>query len=72
MCCKVYCIVSGIVFGLVAIVHLVRAIYQTPLQIGTMTVPIWPSWVGLAVAGVLCVSAFGVLLCQCAGKKSCA
>ena len=71
MCCKVYCIVSGIVFGLVAISHLVRALHRMPLQIGDWSVPIWMSWVGLAVAGVLCVSAFVVLRCQCGDRKSC-
>ena len=71
MCCKVYCIVSGILFGAVAILHLVRAIHKMPVQIGDWPIPIWPSWVGFAVAGLLCVSAFMVLRCQYAGKKTC-
>jgi hypothetical protein len=71
LCRKFYCIVSGVVFGLAAILHLVRAIHQTPVQYGTMTVPVGASWVGLAVAGVLCVWAFAVLRCWCGDKKSC-
>jgi len=53
-----YVVVSGAIFGLVAVAHVVRALYQWPVQIGGLDVPVWGSWVGMVVAGGLCVWAF--------------
>jgi hypothetical protein len=53
-----YRLVSGIVFGIVAILQLIRAISQWPLQIGTFAVPLAFSWVAFVVAGALCIWAF--------------
>ena len=47
--------VSGIVFALVAIAHLARAVQQLPVTIGTTVLPVWLSWVAVAVAGSLSV-----------------
>ena len=60
MSSKTYFAVSAIIFGLVAALHLVRAIKGLSFEIGTFVVPIWVSWVGAIVAAVLC--AFGVRL----------
>jgi hypothetical protein len=53
-----YRLVSGIVFGVVAILQLVRAISEWPVQIGSFAVPVSFSWVAFVVAGALCVWAF--------------
>jgi hypothetical protein len=53
-----YATVSGIVFGLVAVLQAVRAFNQWPVQIGPISVPVWFSWLALIVAGSLCVWAF--------------
>ena len=53
-----YRLVSGIVFGVVAILQLVRAISEWPVQIGSFAVPVPFSWVAFVVAGALCVWAF--------------
>ena len=58
---KIYFVVSGSIFGLVALAHLVRVVYQMPVQAGTWALPMWPSWGGLVVAGALCVWAFWLL-----------
>ena len=50
--------VSGVVFAVVAIAHLVRAIQQLPVTVGTTVLPVWSSWVAVAVAGSLSVWAF--------------
>ncbi|MEE9441433.1 MAG: hypothetical protein V3V99_02045 [candidate division Zixibacteria bacterium] len=55
---KKYCIASGTVFGLVAILHLVRAILGWPFQVGDWMVPIWISYVGFMAAGFLSIWAF--------------
>jgi len=53
-----YNLVSGTVFGIVAIAQAVRAISRWPVHIGTFEVPVWFSWIAVVVAGSLCVWAF--------------
>jgi hypothetical protein len=52
---KRYFILSGVLFGLIALVHLLRLVYQTPAQLGSWPVPFWLSWLALIVPGFLCV-----------------
>ena len=53
-----YRLVSGVVFGIVAIIQAVRALNQWPVQIGPYAVPVAFSWIAFVVAGALCVWAF--------------
>ena len=53
-----YRLISGIVFGVVAIIQIIRAIGEWPVQIGPYAVPVWFSWVAFVLAGALCVTAF--------------
>ena len=53
-----YQTVSGLVFGLVAVLQLVRAVRQLPVQVGSMAIPVWASWIAVLVAGGLCLWAF--------------
>jgi hypothetical protein len=53
-----YILVSGVIFGLVAAAHIVRALGGVPVHLGTSEIPIWASWVAAVVAGALCVWAF--------------
>lgn len=53
-----YTIISGIIFGVVAIAHVVRAVNQWAIQVGPYGVPVWISWAGVVVAGGLCIWAF--------------
>ena len=55
---KNYAIVSGIVFGLVALGQVARAIAQVPVLIGSFEVPVFASWIAAAVAASLCYWAF--------------
>ena len=41
-------------FGLVALAHLLRVVYQMPVCVGDWAVPMWLSWGGVAVADALC------------------
>ena len=52
-----YRLVSGIVFGVVAIIQIVRAVNEWPVQIAPFAVPVWLSWIALVVAGALSVLA---------------
>jgi hypothetical protein len=47
---KTFSLVAGIIFGLVALFHLVRIFAQWPLIIGGWSVPKSVSWVALIVA----------------------
>ena len=53
-----YRTISGVVFGVVALGHGIRAALQVPAQLGSNSIPIWVSWVAVVVAGALCVWAF--------------
>ena len=53
-----YRTISGMVFGLIAIVQGIRAVLQVPVQVGATAIPVWASWVAVIVAGILCVWAF--------------
>ena len=55
---KTFVTVSGSIFGVIAVMHLARIVQGWPAQIGTFEVPMWLSWVAMAVAGFLAVSAF--------------
>jgi len=55
---KTYLIVSGVIFGLITIGHLIRLIFQIPVQVGALNIPVWPSALGLIVALSLCIWAF--------------
>jgi hypothetical protein len=53
-----YELVSGCIFGLIAVLQATRAFLQIPAQVGAHDVPLWISWVAVAVAGSLSVWAF--------------
>ena len=53
-----YRTISGVVFGLIALGHGIRAALQVSVQLGGTSIPIWVSWVAVVVAGALCVWAF--------------
>ncbi len=48
-----YLIASGVIFGLVAILHLARAANGWAFEIGPMTLPVSVSWIAFVVAGSL-------------------
>ncbi len=50
-----YLYVSAAIFGIVALVHVVRALSGWAFQIGPMDVPVLASWVGFVITGALAV-----------------
>ncbi len=58
MATTAYLKISGGVFGIVALLHLLRLFYGWSVQIGEVVIPIWLSWLGLAFAGGLSIWAF--------------
>jgi hypothetical protein len=53
-----YALVSGVVFGVVALVQALRLFNRWPVQVGPFAVPVWFSWLALLLAGGLCIWAF--------------
>lgn len=55
---RVYLVVSGMIFGVVALLHLVRLVNHWAFRIGPWSLPLWMSWGGTLVAAALCLWAF--------------
>ena len=55
---RIYVAVSGFIFDLVFLLHLLRIIFGWRAEVGEFEVPMWVSWVSLFVAGYLAVSAY--------------
>jgi hypothetical protein len=58
MSAQKYSAVSALVFTLVAIAHLVRAIGGTPVLVGGWPAPVAVSWLAVVIAGGLAVWGF--------------
>lgn len=55
---KTYCTISGALFSLVALGHLLRILGNLPVTVGTMSIPMYVSWGGLIVPALLAIWAF--------------
>ena len=53
-----YIVVSGLVFGAVAVLQASRALMQLPAHVGSFEIPVWGSWLAAVVAGGLSAWAF--------------
>ena len=58
-----YFLISGLIFAIVATVHLWRIINQFELVIGTWLAPMIVSWIGFIAAGILSYCGF-ILMCK--------
>jgi hypothetical protein len=50
---KAYLVFSGCAFFLVTLLHLARVVFQWPIVVGAISVPIWFSWLGLPASVAL-------------------
>ena len=50
---KTFFLVAGVIFAVVALVHLVRVVMDWSVTIGDWSIPMWVSWIALVVAGGL-------------------
>ena len=53
---KQYCLISAVIFGVVAVLHLLRVVNGWSFVIGPLDVPTWLSGGGAVVAAALCVT----------------
>ena len=52
---RAYLQISGGLFGVIAVAHLLRLFRHWPVDLAGYAVHVWASWVGLVVAGALSV-----------------
>jgi len=57
---KNYCLVSGILFAIVAIAHLLRILNGMSVHVDDYAVPMAVSWIGLIVPALLASWAFRI------------
>jgi len=50
---KTFCLTAGVIFGMIAVLHLLRLVFGWAAQIGGWVAPGWISIVALLVAGFL-------------------
>jgi hypothetical protein len=55
---RTYNSITASVFAVVAVAHLLRAIFGWGAQIGGLEIPVWLSWLALVVAGALAYFGF--------------
>jgi len=55
---KTFVIVTGFIFSIVALLHLLRIIFSWEAVIAGWIVPAWASWIALAVSTLLAITAF--------------
>lgn len=48
-------LIAGIIFGIVAFMHLVRLIFSIVITMNGHVVPMWISWVGFIISFLLCI-----------------
>jgi len=58
---RTYLAVSGTLFAIVSLAHLVRSIQELPVQISGWAVPMGISWMGFIITAVLSAWAFSQL-----------
>jgi hypothetical protein len=61
---KLYLILSGFVFLMVAVFHFLRLVEHWPIVVGTTTIPYALSYVGLPASAAYCVWAIWLLACD--------
>jgi hypothetical protein len=48
-----YSRLAGLIFAIIAVLQLARALSGWPLTVGTTSIPVWASWVACIVAAIL-------------------
>jgi hypothetical protein len=58
---RAYLQISGTLFGLLAMAHLLRLFRHWPIDLAGHMVPLWVSWLGLLLAGGLSIWALRLI-----------
>lgn len=55
---KTYYTIASVLFAVIAVGHALRALYEWEAVVGGVGIPVWFSWVAVALAGYLAVRGF--------------
>jgi hypothetical protein len=55
---RTFFLIAAAVFSLIALGHAIRLFFRWQVTIGDVVVPLWVSWIGLAIAGYLSYEGF--------------
>jgi hypothetical protein len=55
---KLFSLVTGLIFLVVALVHLLRLVLEWQVTLAGRDVPMWVSWAALVIAGFLAFQGF--------------
>jgi hypothetical protein len=58
---KNYCVVSGVLFSLVALAHLLRVVYGMSVTVDEFSIPMFLSWFGFVIPACLAFWAFRII-----------
>jgi hypothetical protein len=58
---KTYLLISATIFALFALLHFARLFTHWSVQIGSVTIPLWGSWLALLIGAVLSIWAFRLM-----------
>lgn len=61
---RTYHFIAGVIFGIVALAHLVRLMSGTSFVLLGWAAPFWLSWVGTAVAAILSYMSFRLMVAR--------
>jgi len=55
---RIFFLITATLFSLIALLHAVRLLQGWQVTIGGAVVPLWVSWLGLAISGFLAYEGF--------------
>ena len=55
---KIFSLVAGVIFLVIAIMHVLRLVLKWEAIVNGRTMPMWVSWVGVLIAGCLAYEGF--------------
>ena len=55
---RIFLLIAGVVFGLVALAHVLRIVLGWSIVIQDLSVPMWASWIAVIVMGYLAYEGF--------------
>ena len=61
---KTYLLVASFVFAILAIAHALRIAFGWEVELDGALIPMWPSWVAVALAGYLALRGFSHVRCK--------
>lgn len=55
---KAFSLIAGVVFGLIALGHVLRIVLGISFVVQDFAVPMWASWIAVAITGYLAYEGF--------------